>query len=1173
MRISALELLAFGPFTEKTLELEGNGPHLVYGPNEAGKSSALRALNAFFFGIPQRTDDDFIHGYPKLRVGMRIDPLQGMPLHLHRIKRQKDTLINAADGNVVKDVLLSRLLGGLSGELFQSLYGLDHAGLEQGASELLQGKGELGSALFSAGTGLVRLHQVQQDLASRSDELYKPLGKKNIIPAQQKEFTELRKKIREVQAGSEEWESHLQAREEAEGEKQEIDAELQRIIKEKNQLERIRDALPDIVLRTELLGEKDVLAGVRTLPMEFADKRQNAVTAQRIAMDQCVQLRKELSGLDLELAALQPPSSLLDAGETILRLNKDLNRIRSQRNELLELRHSLSGVRDRIQELSQALPRSLAQKQDQIVADRILETRITKLIDAGSRLLTEKEQGAALLEQRSQELQEARNGLVTLPAGQDLSNLARAVEMFSQHGNLETRLTEIEQDNLRRMQEIRNALSRQTFWRGDPETLPGLALPDESVIDVQQNAQQQASAAHDRLEGDLRQIRADLVKIQADMSALAAGEAIPAEEDLLRTRRRREAGWELVLDAWGQGISPEAPDEAGQAYAAACPGAANLAQAYAQTVAEADGLADRLRREAGRVASYAALKSRLQVAHAAEAETLARIESLAEEQDRNAEAWRMVWLPLNITPGSPQDMRLWARRMQELARQAGELEHGRARGRQLQAQLMEMRTTLVARMTEAGFPEPEQHTGFAELLFFCRKKVQEVKEREQQRVHLEKQQGMLAARFAQQQQNFRALDEKYNAWQREWAETVSALGLDGRAYPEEARDVLNLLRELYGLQKQMADELSRRDILASSLEDFASESRELITRVAPELLPASTPDDRMPELDSALEELEARLARARQAAALRKEAMKRREQTELRLHQADQSASQAETQLRTLCELAGCASAEDLGPALERSDRLRDCQTRLEETEGRLRRQSLGLSLEDFVRHALEQDAEELAPRLEMLDTRIKELHDRRSELDRTIGSEQAALARMRGADAAARLAGEAEGVLASMGQSVEDYISLLIARKMLHQAMESYRDKVQGGIVRLAGEYFARITLGSFRGVRVENQGSDEVLVGVREQTSAGLSVGAMSSGSRDQLFLALRLASLSALLDDAEPTPLILDDILVNFDDQRASETLRLLQELSQRTQVIYFTHHQHIRDLAEGWQQHRL
>lgn len=73
------------------------------------------------------------------------------------------------------------------------------------------------------------------------------------------------------------------------------------------------------------------------------------------------------------------------------------------------------------------------------------------------------------------------------------------------------------------------------------------------------------------------------------------------------------------------------------------------------------------------------------------------------------------------------------------------------------------------------------------------------------------------------------------------------------------------------------------------------------------------------------------------------------------------------------------------------------------------------------------------------------------------------------------------------------------------------------------------------------------------------------MSEGTCDQVYLALRLASLSLYLDREEPLPFIVDDILVNFDDQRSLATLRVLVEFSKRTQVIMFTHHQHIVELA--------
>ncbi|SPD75411.1 hypothetical protein PITCH_A580014 [uncultured Desulfobacterium sp.] len=59
MRIKKLDLRAFGPFTDNVLDFSSEYPglHIVYGLNEAGKSSALRALDSFFFGMPDRTND------------------------------------------------------------------------------------------------------------------------------------------------------------------------------------------------------------------------------------------------------------------------------------------------------------------------------------------------------------------------------------------------------------------------------------------------------------------------------------------------------------------------------------------------------------------------------------------------------------------------------------------------------------------------------------------------------------------------------------------------------------------------------------------------------------------------------------------------------------------------------------------------------------------------------------------------------------------------------------------------------------------------------------------------------------------------------------------------------------------------------------------------------------
>ena len=80
-----------------------------------------------------------------------------------------------------------------------------------------------------------------------------------------------------------------------------------------------------------------------------------------------------------------------------------------------------------------------------------------------------------------------------------------------------------------------------------------------------------------------------------------------------------------------------------------------------------------------------------------------------------------------------------------------------------------------------------------------------------------------------------------------------------------------------------------------------------------------------------------------------------------------------------------------------------------------------------------------------------------------------------------------------------------------------------------------------------------------------AEVDVSALSAGTRDQLYLSLRLASLLRFAEIAGPMPLVLDDVLVHFDDERSAAALSVLAEVSQSIQVLFFTHHARLVDLA--------
>ena len=176
MKILELNLLAFGPFTDTRLDLsEGReGFHLVYGPNEAGKSSALRALRQMLFGIPERSGDDFVHPYGKMRVGGVLQHSDGSLLEFIRRKGRTGTLRSKNNKDALEDSVLNKFLGNMDAAVFEIMFGIGHGDLVRGGEEIMQGGGNVGQALFAAGSGISDLRKVQMELQAEADALFRP---------------------------------------------------------------------------------------------------------------------------------------------------------------------------------------------------------------------------------------------------------------------------------------------------------------------------------------------------------------------------------------------------------------------------------------------------------------------------------------------------------------------------------------------------------------------------------------------------------------------------------------------------------------------------------------------------------------------------------------------------------------------------------------------------------------------------------------------------------------------------------------------------------------------------------------------------------------------------------------------------------------------------------------
>jgi uncharacterized protein YhaN len=289
----------------------------------------------------------------------------------------------------------------------------------------------------------------------------------------------------------------------------------------------------------------------------------------------------------------------------------------------------------------------------------------------------------------------------------------------------------------------------------------------------------------------------------------------------------------------------------------------------------------------------------------------------------------------------------------------------------------------------------------------------------------------------------------------------------------------------------------------------------------------------------------------------------------------------ARHQLAELCRLAGKVLPEELEAAEKRSAQYRSFADDLAQTEKNLIEGAGGLSLAELEAQAAKIDPDALPDEIAQLSQTIEqELAPEGKRLSLLIGEKSNQLRQMDGNAKAAEAAEEGAQLLAKLRRLSERYIQLKVAGYVLKSEIERFRSENQTPVLAITSRYFSELTLGSFSGLLAdENDQGEPVLVGTRPG-GARVLVERMSSGTRDQLYLALRLASLEWRLDSHhEPMPFILDDILVNADDARSKAALKILGELAAKTQVILFTHHRRIVDEAQqlaaasGLQVHEL
>ncbi|HXK18666.1 MAG TPA: AAA family ATPase, partial [Polyangiaceae bacterium] len=371
MRFRRLSLDAFGPFTGLSLDLSrasGNGLHLIYGPNEAGKSSALRAIRDLLFGIPEKTPDAHLHPGPALRLSATIER-GGEELVFGRRKKRKDSLLGPGD-EPLEEARLARFMNGLDAASFERLFALDYERLKEGGEETLNGEGDVGEALFDAGASGRSVHRVKLALVKEADDLFKERGQNPKLNRLLSEYAEQKRRAKDSVHSPEKYEEQQQRVRDKAREAELRRAELAKLRAEKDHALRLKNVLSSVLERDRKAAERATLGELPSLRRGTSEERERLLAALLELERDARRLTHKQSEEQARLAELPEPGPLLGVSpEAAGALRTGIGAAKSSIGDLPKRQSEARTVRDAIvaklprlglgNELEEVLARSL----------------------------------------------------------------------------------------------------------------------------------------------------------------------------------------------------------------------------------------------------------------------------------------------------------------------------------------------------------------------------------------------------------------------------------------------------------------------------------------------------------------------------------------------------------------------------------------------------------------------------------------------------------------------------------------------------------------------------------------------------------------------------------------------------------------------------------------------
>ena len=838
LRVERFELRAFGPFTHTALELRdaaAGALHIICGPNEIGKSTAQRGIGDFFFGIPPRSTDNQLHDYNDMRLAAVLVDEHGRRHELVRRKGSRSTLLGP-DNEPIDEGLLESMLGGMTREVFESMFSITHESLVVGGNALLAADGDLGESLFSASLGATGLHELRAELDLQASGLFRPRASSSLVLLARAALEAAQSEQRESTLRATTFTEHERHLKGARAEREQLAEQIRDARTAQSSRTRLRTVIPLLAAHRQICDELAQLDDAPDLPHDAAERRVRATERAASERNTAEDARARVADLTERIGQLADHPVLLDREMAIKDVHGRLANVRESASDLDRQTVKLQTATGLAQgDLDQIRPDLALDDAEQVLLTETRRAKIDRALEQHAKL-------TALLEKSESESNDAEDGarelageLEALDAPLDTAALESAVNEAQADGQVEQHLADA-QDELDEAQTLLDAALRELDPTADVQALRAMRPP--SAVAVEQFAAErdeleararELDDSRKRLDDERRNLAEDHVKLDRSTN-------VPTVEDLGAARVERDEQWQqLRRRLEGVEHEPSTPES------------------FESQLRRTDDLSDRLRTEADSVARCAQLAVR-------ERRLKAEFEDL-DERDRGLKVdrtdhdvrWAQSWSEIDLEPRSPSEMTDWLRarqvvfeRVEAVARRARSVERKtNARDRHL--------GTLRAELTALGH-EPPAGATLPRLLAIAQTRLGEVKTAREG--HAELKRDLRVARTTASRQREKAGEHRQalKEWQKDWAQTTAASGWPEDVGTDVARQILAAANELAQQLHEVKQLRARVDGIQDRLSEFARDAEQVIQDVAPELASWPVPD--------AVAELARRLAEA-----------------------------------------------------------------------------------------------------------------------------------------------------------------------------------------------------------------------------------------------------------------------------------------------------------------------